>query len=94
MIPDHAFRIMHSGGTLLSLLTQVVDPTNIGAFFTQFQARYATAVVLVRGRQDHLDQRPVVPATTRWSSRWPVAACMGGTGCGHGDRRRRRGGAC
>jgi YjbE family integral membrane protein len=29
---------MHSGGTLLSLLTQVVDPTNIGAFFTQFQA--------------------------------------------------------
>src|SRR5260370_29608377 len=29
---------MHSGGTLLSLLTQVVAPTNIGAFFTQFQA--------------------------------------------------------
>jgi YjbE family integral membrane protein len=29
---------MHSGGTVLSLLTQVVDPTNIGAFFTQFQA--------------------------------------------------------
>jgi YjbE family integral membrane protein len=29
---------MLSGGTLLSLLTQVVDPTNIGAFFTQFQA--------------------------------------------------------
>src|SRR5712671_4774502 len=29
---------MHSGGTLLSLLTQVVDPTNLGAFLTQFQA--------------------------------------------------------
>src|SRR5260370_15064956 len=29
---------MHSGGTLLNWLTKVVDPTNIGAFFTQFQA--------------------------------------------------------
>src|SRR6266436_487563 len=28
---------MHSGGTLLSLLTQVLDPANIGALFAQFQ---------------------------------------------------------
>ena len=44
----------------MNWLLQVVDPANIGAFFTQVQADMQNAGVLARGRQDHLDQRAVV----------------------------------